>query len=204
MTITALPTPPTRADAVNFSTRADAFMAALPQFVSEANADIAATNAAALLAQTSATNAAASANAPIWVSGTTYAIGDVRWSPASYFTYRRKTAGAGTTDPSADTTNWALAGTMLLALVISSSTSNTISANTHIVLTNASASTATLPASPTAGDTVRVTPGNGRLDNVIARNGNNIMSLAEDMTIDNASVGVTLRYINSSLGWRIE
>lgn len=38
MTITALPTPPSTTDVVNFDARADAFMAALPTFVTEANA----------------------------------------------------------------------------------------------------------------------------------------------------------------------
>lgn len=204
MTITALPTPPSRADSVNFSTRADALLAALVTFVNEMNAEALAVAANATLASSSATNAAASANAAIWVSGTTYAIGDVRWSPTTRYTYRRITAGAGTTDPSADATNWSLAGTMLLALVVSTSTSNAVTANQHVVLTNAAASTATLPATPTAGDTVRVTVGNARTDNVIARNGSNIMGLAEDLTLDNANAGVTLRYINSSLGWRLE
>jgi hypothetical protein len=37
MTITALPTPPTRSDPVNFASRADAFLAALPTFQAEAN-----------------------------------------------------------------------------------------------------------------------------------------------------------------------
>jgi hypothetical protein len=57
---------------------------------------------------TSAANAAMSAGATVWVSGTTYAIGDTRYSPITNQIYRRKTAGAGTTDPSADSTNWAL------------------------------------------------------------------------------------------------
>jgi len=38
MPITALPTPPTRNDPATFDTRADAFMAALPTFVTQANA----------------------------------------------------------------------------------------------------------------------------------------------------------------------
>ena len=38
MPITTLPTPPSRADAANFSSRADAFFAALPNFVAEFNA----------------------------------------------------------------------------------------------------------------------------------------------------------------------
>ena len=57
-------------------------------------------------AAASATAAAAAAGAPVWVSGTTYSVGDCRFSPASFATYRRKTAGAGTIDPKTDTTNW--------------------------------------------------------------------------------------------------
>ncbi len=38
MTITALPTPPTRSDPANFAARGDALMTALPTFVTEANA----------------------------------------------------------------------------------------------------------------------------------------------------------------------
>ncbi len=43
----------------------------------------------------------------VWVSGTTYAVGKFALSPASnYQPYVRIVAGAGTTDPSADSTNW--------------------------------------------------------------------------------------------------
>ena len=113
--ITALPNPPTRSDPVNFNSRADAFLSALPTFATEANAlqaDVnakqtdAAASAAAALASENAANAAS--NVTAWVSGTTYAIGNVRYSPITFLSYRRKTAGAGTTDPSADSTNWQL------------------------------------------------------------------------------------------------
>jgi hypothetical protein len=64
------------------------------------------------LAESAAAAASAAANASIWVSGQTYAIGVVRFSPINFLSYRRKTAGAGTTDPSLDATNWAqVAGT---------------------------------------------------------------------------------------------
>lgn len=76
-------------------------------------------------------------------------------------------------------------------------------AGQHIVCTNAGAVTITLPATPTAGQTVWVTVGNGRTDNVIARNGQNIMGLAEDMTINSADATVALRFINTTLGWRL-
>lgn len=117
--ITPLSTPPTRSDPTNFAARADTFLSELPVFGTEANTLANAVNTYANNALTSETNAAASAAAAvaasdvsIWISGTTYAIGVVRFSPITFLSYRRKTAGAGTTDPSADTTNWALvAGT---------------------------------------------------------------------------------------------
>lgn len=114
MTITALPTPPSRDDPSTFATRADAFLGALPTFATEANALASAVNADEIAAAASATEAEASANAAAasanvtkWVSGTTYTEGANVWSPITYLTYRRKTTGAGTTDPSADSTNWA-------------------------------------------------------------------------------------------------
>lgn len=120
-TITALPTAPARTQtSAVFITNADAFVAALPTMVTqentwatqantvagEINTNAATASAAALSAAASAATAAATG--VIWVSGTTYAIGDARWSPINYLTYRRRTAGAGTTDPSLDPTNWAL------------------------------------------------------------------------------------------------
>jgi len=116
MAITPLPTPPSRDDPTNFAARGDAFLGALPAFATEANAlavDVnadAVTAAAAELAATAAAAAAtAAANVTKWVSGTTYTEGVVVWSPITYLSYRRKSTGGGTTDPSADSTNWAQA-----------------------------------------------------------------------------------------------
>ena len=55
MPITALPTPPSRADSVNFATRADAFFAALPAFVAEFNALVPAAVAGAVTGSFSVT-----------------------------------------------------------------------------------------------------------------------------------------------------
>lgn len=77
--------------------------------VSLATAQVALATTQATNSANSATAAAASviaAGATLWVSGTTYAIGNARYSPLNGQTYRRLTAGAGTTDPSADSTNW--------------------------------------------------------------------------------------------------
>lgn len=89
MTISALPPAPLITDAPSvFDSKSSTFVAALQTLVTEMNAAI------------------ASVNMTKWISGTTYAIGDVTWSPVTFYAYRRKTAGAGTTDPSADATNW--------------------------------------------------------------------------------------------------
>jgi hypothetical protein len=90
-----------------------------------------------------------------------------------------------------------------VTLSVGSSASISATAGQHIVCTNAGAVTVTLPSSPAAGQTVWITPGNGRSDNVIARGGQNIMGLAENMTINNRHATVQLRFINSTLGWRL-
>jgi len=63
--------------------------------------------------------------------------------------------------------------------------------------------TITLPASPSAGNEVTVTVGGSFTNTTIARNGSNIMSLAENLTIDKANISVTLYYVDATRGWRI-
>lgn len=223
-TVTAAPAAPSRTTPSTFAALADAFLGWVAVFAGQvvalganvyanaldayANALAAAASAVAALASqnaaaASASAAAASAGAAQWVSGTTYVIGDVRWSPITRYTYRRITAGAGTTDPSADAANWALAGAAAPQLVVSTTTANTMLANQHLVLTNVAASTATLPLAPAVGDSCWVTVGNGLATNVVARNGKPIMGQAEDLTIDDANATVALRYVDATLGWRI-
>lgn len=72
-----------------------------PGFVTELNATI------LQMAGYAADAVAAGTTSAVWVSGTSYTIGQVRYSPINFGNYRRKTNGAGTTDPSLDTTNWA-------------------------------------------------------------------------------------------------
>lgn len=121
MPITALPPGPAPTDErPAFKLKAFAHVAALAAFTDEANALATNVNAleeaaqehaddanlARIAAEAAATQSAFSAGVVKWVSGTTYAQGFQVWSPANYVTYRRKVAGAGTVDPSADTTNW--------------------------------------------------------------------------------------------------
>jgi hypothetical protein len=66
----------------------------------------------------------------------------------------------------------------------------------------ASGQTASLPASPTVGDIVAI--GTGLFsDTVISRNGNFIMSLTEDMTLDKQNSVTMLMFIGSTVGWKL-
>lgn len=60
----------------------------------------------------------------------------------------------------------------------------------------------TLPASPAAGNEVAIQVGNFT-NTIIARNSQNIMGLAENMTIDVADVTVNLFFTDATRGWRI-
>ena len=80
-------------------------------------------------------------------------------------------------------------------------TTQTAVAGNQYVLTNAAATTVTLPASPSAGDTVYVTVANGLTTNVVARNSQKIQSLSEDLTLNAAYAAVQLRYADSTRGW---
>ena len=72
--------------------------------------------------------------------------------------------------------------------------------NNHYYL-NASSITLTLPGSPTVGDEVRASEVGGNTNNIINRNGSNIMGAAENLTIDTAYTIVYLRYVDATIGW---
>ncbi len=63
--------------------------------------------------------------------------------------------------------------------------------------------TLTLPASPSVGDMVSFQNSSGTTTATVARNGSNIMSLAENMTID-VNLGMTLMYADATRGWVIK
>ena len=81
------------------------------------------------------------------------------------------------------------------------STNTTAVPSTVYVLT--ASLTLTLPAAPAVGSWVRISNMSNTLTAVIGRNGLNIMSLAEDMTIDRLSAGLTLEYADATRGWII-
>lgn len=118
--------PPSRANPAAFPTDGDTFLNQFDDIVSAQN-DVASeltvwnseietfknqasnsqTNAASSssTALTQARNAAASM-VSLWVSGTTYSAGQTVYSNVDGREYKRKSTGAGATDPSSDTTNW--------------------------------------------------------------------------------------------------
>jgi len=63
--------------------------------------------------------------------------------------------------------------------------------------------TLTLPASPSAGDSIKIANLSGVATCVIGRNGSNIMATAEDMTLDDNTANFELIYTNATQGWVI-
>lgn len=178
MPITALPTPPSRQDPTNFNDRADTFLGALPTFATEANALQANVN-------TSESNAVAASNAAIaatnivkWVSGVTYTEGAVVWSPINGLAYRRMTAaGSGTTDPSADGTNYKQV----------SGTGN-VSTSGNQTIDGVKTFTSTIQGTITNATTAQNTRyGGGNISTNIA-NGNNALS-ANTIGSENTAIG---------------
>lgn len=69
---------------------------------------------------------------------------------------------------------------------------------TYVAIANL---TLTLPASPAAGDWVKLQNSSTVTTITIAGNGSNIMSLAENLTIDALNVAVKLVYVDATRGW---
>ena len=86
-------------------------------------------------------------------------------------------------------------------------TSFVISTNTTAVAGGVYVMTAsltlTLPASPSAGNLVQFSNSSTTVTCVIARNGRNIMGLAEDMTIDGLNYSCGLLFADATRGWVI-
>lgn len=61
--------------------------------------------------------------------------------------------------------------------------------------------TLTLPESPSPGQYVRISNASGTTTCVVARNGSNIMGLAENLTLDAINASLTLMYADATRGW---
>jgi hypothetical protein len=107
----------------------------------------------------------------------------------------------GGTTPAAGTFTTAEADHYRLGNVTTGASGATLTAGQFFIST-AATQTVTLPGSPSAGDTVYIGV-QDFTDTVVGRNGEPIMSTAEDMTIDVANVTLTFTYVNGTIGWRV-
>lgn len=83
--------------------------------------------------------------------------------------------------------------------VINSSTTATAN-NLYVLTANL---TLTLPASPSAGDSIKISNRSGVATCIIGRGGSNIMGAASDLTLDTASASFELIYSDATNGWVI-
>lgn len=87
--------------------------------------------------------------------------------------------------------------------VVEVSTSQAVQKGTTYAIA-ANSITLTLPASPAFGDTIYFVPEQLTFTSVIiARNGNRIMGLLEDLDLDAEGVSFGLMYTDATNGWRI-
>jgi hypothetical protein len=133
---------------------------------------------------------------------TTPTNGQLLIGNGSGYTLATLTAGTGlTVTNSTGSITIAASGGGLPTVTVTASTAITAAVNFHYVLTAATTATVTLPASPTISDTIYVTVANGLITNVVARNGQNIQGLAEDLTLNSVYASAQLRYSDATEGW---
>ncbi len=95
------------------------------------------------------------------------------------------------------TFSWADAGGSYTPNIVSGATT---ASKDNLYIFTASA-TLTLPASPSGGDSIKVSNLSGTTTCIIARNGSNIMADASDMTLDNQYASFELIYGDATRGW---
>lgn len=83
-------------------------------------------------------------------------------------------------------------------VVIASSNTTAVKNSLYVLTANL---TLTLPASPSDGDSIKISNRSGVATCVVARNGENIMGAASDLTIDKLNSGFELIYAGSAQGW---
>ena len=87
-------------------------------------------------------------------------------------------------------------------LTVSTISTNTTAVKDYLYVLTASL-TLTLPASPSAGDSIKIANFSNVASCVIGRNSSNIMALAEDLTLNDTTARITLIYTDATRGWVI-
>lgn len=83
------------------------------------------------------------------------------------------------------------------SVTVISANTTAVAGGTYVLTANL---TLTLPASPVAGNTVTIANRSGVLTCVVGRNAQNIMGIAQDMTLD-AATPVRLVFADATRGW---
>ena len=91
--------------------------------------------------------------------------------------------------------------------VVTADPNPAVSGTVYACNTTAGVFNVTLPAAPAAGDFVWIVDARGTFDTnnlTVVRNGNPIMTVAEDMTLDLDGTAIELQYIDATRGWGIK
>jgi hypothetical protein len=88
--------------------------------------------------------------------------------------------------------------TITRMVVIVSANANAVKSHLHVFTATA---TLTLPATPNVGDSIEFRNKSETTTPIIARNGENIMGLAEDLTLNNVNASGVLVYADATRGW---
>ncbi|ODU08002.1 MAG: hypothetical protein ABS84_14930 [Rubrivivax sp. SCN 71-131] len=202
MTIPILPAAPSTLDPANFRARGDLFFPALTAFS-------VACNAFSTDLETARQDVLGAVSATVWATGS-YAVGARVYDPTNGLLYLCTTAHTGTSGqyPSTQPSRWALMSMTAPPLTAHSASTSSGSPYQlvkaqHAELSNSAQGWANLPASPATGDWVWVGFANGRYDNVVKRNGQNIEGVAEDLTVNVRDASLILRFVGAPYGWKV-
>jgi hypothetical protein len=189
------------------NTDASAIQATADLALVNSSTAISTANSAVVIAQSATATAngiAATANTALSTANSAVSTANAASSTANAISSTANTA-LSTANSASSTANSALAtaNAALPAYVVTTTAVNKTLVNRERCTVTAAGLTITLPASPSVGSEVAITVAGTITDTIIARNGQNIMSLAEDFTVDRADVTVTLYYVDATRGWRI-
>ncbi len=135
-------------------------------------------------------------------TGLTYSGGPITGSGTITTAGTLAVANGGTNGTTAATARASLSANALPIL----KGANYTAAVGEFVTATAGSITITLPASPSAGDTVTIKDGTGAAATTtftVARNGSNIASSATDLVFDKNFAEITMSYIDGTIGWSV-
>ena len=135
-------------------------------------------------------------------TGLTYSGGPITGSGTITVAGTLAVANGGTNGTTAATARASLSAN---ALPILKGTNYTAAVGEFVTAT-AGSITITLPASPSAGNTVTIKDGTGAAATTtftVARNGSNIASSATDLVFDKNFAEITMSYIDGTIGWSV-